>query len=228
MAKQTKGDKQKQNKQQSKQQKGDKSKSKDKKAKKYVKPNVKPRMKELYDNVVLPKLMKEFGYRNKLAAPKIQKIIVNMGVGNAHENKKLLETLAKQLALITGQKAVITKARKSIAGFKIREGYPVGCKSTLRKNNMYFFLDKLITLAIPRVKDFRGIKATAFDGRGNFAMGLEEQVVFPEVDASKIEQNEIHGMNITINISGGNNEQSKFLLKEMGMPFKKEETSKKK
>ncbi len=224
MAKQNKADKQKQDKQQPKQKAEKQKKSQDKKGKKYIKPNVKPRMKELYDSVILPKLMKEFGYKNKLAAPKILKIVVNMGVGNAHENKKLIETLSKQLGQLTGQKAVITKARKSIAGFKIREGYPVGCKATLRKDNMYFFLDKLITLAIPRVKDFRGIKANAFDGRGNFALGLEEQVVFPEVDASKIEQNEIHGMNITINISGGSNEQSKFLLQELGMPFKKEET----
>ena len=224
MAKQTKSDKQKK---QPKQKADKPKKSQEKKVKKYVKPNVKPRMKELYDNEVLPKLMEKFGYKNKLAAPKILKVVVNMGVGNAHENKKLLATLSKQLGQLTGQKAVITKARKSIAGFKIREGYPVGCKATLRKDNMYFFLDRLITLAIPRVKDFRGIKGNAFDGRGNFALGLEEQVVFPEIDASKIEQNEIHGMNITINISGGSNEQSKFLLQELGMPFKKDETKKK-
>ena len=225
MAKQTKADKQKKNKQQDKAAQKQ-PKGKDKKAKKYEKPNVKPRMKELYDNEVLPKLMEKFGFKNKLAVPKLQKIVVNMGVGSAHENKKLLETLAKQLGQLTGQKPVITKARKSIAGFKIREGYPVGCKVTLRKNNMYFFLDKLISLAIPRVKDFRGIKADAFDGRGNFAMGLQEQVVFPEIDAAKIEQNEIHGMNITISMSGGSNEQSKFLLQELGMPFAKTEKTK--
>ena len=202
---------------------GDAGAKKAKSKKKYIKAQLKPRLKAVYENEVLPKLVTEFKFKNKLAAPKIKKITINMGVGKAHENKKLLEALTKHISNISGQNAVVTKARTSIAGFKIRKGNEVGCKVTLRKDNMYFFLDKLISIAVPRVRDFRGIEATSFDGRGNFSMGLKEQVVFPEVDAGKIDQNEIHGMNICINISGGSNEQSRFLLKELGMPFKKDE-----
>ena len=180
------------------------------------------RLRQFYLEEVTPNLIKEFGYKNVMQVPRIRKVVLNVGMGEALDNPKALEYAVNDIRTITGQQPVITRARKSIAGFKIRQGYPVGCKVTLRKNNMYFFLDKLISLAIPRVRDFRGINPNAFDGKGNFSMGLQEQVVFPEVDAGKIEQSEIHGMNIVICISGGSDEQSRFLLSEMGMPFKKE------
>ena len=185
------------------------------------------RLQNHYKDTVVPAMVEKFGYKSVMEVPRIEKITLNMGVGEAVGDKKNMEFAVNDMQAIAGQKPIVTKARKSVAGFKIREGYPVGCKVTLRKNNMYFFLDKLITLAIPRVKDFRGIKANAFDGRGNFAMGLQEQVVFPEIDAAKIEQSEVHGMNITISMSGGSNEQSKFLLQELGMPFAKESKTKK-
>ena len=185
-----------------------------------------PRLKTRYLEEVRPALQAEFGHENQQAVPCLTKIVVNMGVGRAKETPKLLELAAKHLAQLSGQKPIITKARRSIAAFKLREGVPIGCKVTLRKDRMWHFFDKLLSLAIPRFRDFRGLSPFAFDGRGNYSLGVAEQAVFPEIDADKLDLSETVGMGITLNISGGSDEQSRFLLTQFGFPFRKDETYK--
>jgi len=178
------------------------------------------RLLEKYRQEVRPLLMKEYGYDNTLAVPRIEKITINMGIGKARENRKMLDDAVRDLGTIAGQRPVVTKARTSIAQFHIREGYPVGCCVTLRGKRMYEFLDRLVTIAIPRIRDFRGLK-DKLDGRGNFSLGLTDQVVFPEVNPDTIEQ--FQGMNITITISGGRDDVSRRLLEELGVPFRRPE-----
>jgi large subunit ribosomal protein L5 len=177
-----------------------------------------PRLKEYYINNVVPALIKDFGYKNRMQVPKMEKIVVNMGVGEAIQNIKVIDKAAEELALLTGQKAVITKARRSIATFKLRKGMSIGCRVTLRKDKMYEFFDRLVSVAIPRIRDFRGISPDSFDGRGNFAMGLQEQIIFPEIDYDKIEK--VRGMNIVIVTTARTDEEAKGLLKYMGVPFR--------
>ena len=174
------------------------------------------RFKENYYNVIRPKLMKDFGYKNLMQTPRLEKIVVNMGVGKAAQDSKKINTAVEELTLITGQKPVITKARKSIATFKLRQGMPIGCKVTLRGNRMYEFLDRLVTIALPRVRDFRGISGKSFDGAGNYSFGLKEQIVFPEINYDKIDQ--IRGMDIIIVTSAKTNDEAKALLKAFDMP----------
>ena len=178
---------------------------------------MKTRLSEHYKSVVKPAMMKEFGYGNEMEVPKLDKIIINMGVGEAVGDSKKVRTAADELAQIAGQKPVITKARKSIAGFKLREGMPVGCKVTLRRDRMYEFLDRLVTIALPRVRDFRGLSDKSFDGRGNFAMGLKEQIVFPEIDYDRID--DIRGMDIVICTTAKSDAEARALLKGFDMPF---------
>ena len=180
---------------------------------------MKPRMQEQYETTVKPNLMEQFSYKNALEVPRLEKIVVNMGVGAGVQDAKKVQAAAGELALITGQKPIITRAKKSIATFKLREGMPVGCKVTLRRERMFEFLDRLITVALPRVRDFRGVPAKSFDGRGNFAMGLKEQIVFPEIDYDKVD--EIRGMNIVICTSAKSNDEAKALLTGFDMPFPK-------
>jgi len=177
-----------------------------------------PRLKEYYTEKVVPALIKDFGYKNRMQVPKMEKIVVNMGVGEAIQNIKVIDKAAEELALLTGQKAVITKARRSIATFKLRKGMSIGCCVTLRKDKMYEFFDRLVSVAIPRIRDFRGISPDSFDGRGNFAMGLQEQIIFPEIDYDKIEK--VRGMNIVIVTTAKTDEEAKGLLKYMGVPFR--------
>ena len=176
------------------------------------------RLKKYYTQEVVPALIKEWGYKNLLQVPKLQKIVVNMGVGEAIQNAKILDKAAEELALITGQKPIITKARRSIATFKLRQGMPIGCCVTLRKDMMYEFFDRLVNASIPRIRDFRGIQPNAFDGRGNFAMGLQEQIIFPEIDYDKVDK--ARGMNIVIVTSAKTDAEARSLLKYMGVPFK--------
>lgn len=176
------------------------------------------RLKEHYIKEVAPALIKEFNYKNKMQAPRMVKIIVNMGLGDAIQNIKILENAAQELSMIVGQKPVITKAKKSIATFKLRKGMPIGCMVTLRQDRMYEFFDRLVNVAVPRIRDFRGISSKAFDGRGNFSMGIKEQFIFPEVDFDKIEK--VTGMNITIVTSAKTDEEARALLKRMGVPFR--------
>ena len=176
-----------------------------------------PRLQERYEKDVLPALMKQFDIKNVHAAPKLEKIVVNMGVGEAVGDSKKIQAALNDMAAITGQRPVITRARKSIANFKVREGMPLGVKVTLRRNQMYEFLDRLITIALPRVRDFRGLSGKSFDGRGNYAMGLKEQIVFPEIDYDQVD--EIRGMDIVICTSADNDEQAKALLAGLNMPF---------
>ena len=183
-------------------------------AEKYV-----PRLKEKYQKEVVPALMKRFGYKNVMEVPKIEKIVVNMGVGEAVQNIKALESAMNDLALITGQKPSVRRAKRSEAGFKLRKGMPIGAKVTLRKDMMYDFLDRLISIALPRVRDFRGLSPRSFDGRGNYNFGLSEQVVFPEIDYDKIDK--IRGMNITIVTTAKSDEEAKALLEAFGFPFRK-------
>ncbi|MHC4778546.1 MAG: 50S ribosomal protein L5 [Planctomycetota bacterium] len=177
------------------------------------------RLLEKYKGEILPALMEKFGVENPMAVPKLQKIVVSMGVGRAVENRKILDAVAKDLGRVTGQKAVITKAKKSVSGFKLREGYAVGCKVTLRGLRMFEFLDRLISITIPRIRDFRGLPTEAFDGRGNYNMGLTEQIVFPEINIDDVEF--VQGMNVTFVIKGKSDEESLELLKLFGMPFKR-------
>lgn len=177
-----------------------------------------PRLRETYKKTVLPGLMKRFSYKNVMQAPRLEKIVVNMGLGEAVANPKLIESAAKELAAITGQKPVVTRAKKSIAGFKLREGMPIGVKVTLRRERMWEFLDRLISLSIPRVRDFRGISPRAFDGAGNYTLGLKEQIVFPEIDFDKVDK--VKGMNITMVTTAKTNEEAKELLAQLGMPFR--------
>lgn len=176
------------------------------------------RLKEKYKNEIAPALAKEFGIENPMAIPRIEKIVVNMGMGEAIANSKILDTAVEELKAVTGQKPVITKAKKSIAAFKLREGMNIDTMVTLRGDRMYEFLDRLISVALPRVRDFRGISAKAFDGRGNYTLGIREQLIFPEIDFNKVDKT--RGMNISIVTTARNDEQSRALLKAMGMPFR--------
>ena len=176
------------------------------------------RLRDRYYKEVLPALMKEFSLGNPMAAPKLEKIIVNMGVGEATQNAKLIDPAAGEVQQITGQKPVVTKARKSIAAFKVREGMPIGVMVTLRGDRMYEFFDRLVNVALPRVRDFRGVPTKSFDGRGNFTLGVRDQLIFPEIDYAKVEKTK--GMNITIVTTAGTDDQARSLLKHMGMPFK--------
>jgi len=175
------------------------------------------RQKERYEKEIAPRLRERFGISNPAATPRLQKIVVNMGVGEAVENKSRLDAAVADLSAITGQRPVVTKARKSIAGFKLRAGNPVGVKVTLRREMMYEFLDRLINVALPRIRDFRGVSPDSFDGHGNYSLGIDEQSVFPEINVDKMEF--VQGMDITIVISGDSDEQSRELLREFGMPF---------
>lgn len=176
------------------------------------------RLLEKYTETVKPSLMKEFNY-STMQAPKIVKVVINMGVGDAIANSKLLDEAVEELTLIAGQKPVITKAKKSIANFKLREDMPIGCKVTLRGERMYEFLDKLFNISLPRVRDFRGVSATAFDGRGNYTLGVKEQLIFPEINFDKV--NKVRGMDIVIVTTAQSNQEAYALLKGMGMPFAK-------
>jgi large subunit ribosomal protein L5 len=176
------------------------------------------RLKELYDKEMVPQLMKDFSYKNVMEVPKIEKVVVNMGLGEAIQNVKILDSAAVELASITGQKPVITKAKKSIASFKLREGMPIGCMVTLRKERMYEFLDRLINVALPRVRDFKGVSGKAFDGAGNYSLGVREQLIFPEINYDKVDK--IKGMNVTIVTTARTDEEGKALLKLLGMPFR--------
>jgi large subunit ribosomal protein L5 len=176
------------------------------------------RLKEFYLKTVVPALVKEFDYKNPMQVPKMEKIVVNMGLGEAISNVKIIDGAVQEMAMITGQKPVITKAKKSIATFKLRQGMPIGCSVTLRKETMYEFFDRLVNVALPKVRDFRGISSTAFDGRGNYSIGLHEQIIFPEIEYDKIEK--IKGMNITIVTSAKTDNEARVLLKLMGVPFK--------
>ena len=178
-----------------------------------------PRLKKMYREQIAPDMIKEFSYKTPMQAPRLEKIIVSMGVGEALQNKKLLDAAIDDLTLITGQKAVKTKARKSIANFKIREGQEIGAKVTLRGAMMYEFLDRLVNVALPRVKDFRGINQNAFDGHGNYSLGLTEQIIFPEIDFDKIER--VAGLNIAIVTTARNDAEAKAFLGKFGMPFRK-------
>jgi len=175
------------------------------------------RLKELYQKEVAGKLQSEFGIENPMAVPKIEKIVLNMGLGEAVQNAKILDTAVEELSSIAGQRAVITKAKKSIANFKLREGMPIGARVTLRGPRMYEFLDRLIHVALPRVRDFRGVSKKAFDGRGNYTLGVRDHLIFPEIDYSKVDKSK--GMNITIVTTAKSDDQARFLLKELGMPF---------
>ena len=175
------------------------------------------RLKEQYTKEVRKKLQDEFGIKNPMAVPKVEKIVLNMGMGEAIQNSKILDSAVDELTTIAGQKPIITKAKKSIASFKLREGVAIGTMVTLRGEKMYEFLDRLINLALPRVRDFRGVPAKAFDGRGNYTLGIKDHLIFPEIDISKVDKSK--GMNITIVTSAKNDEQARFLLKELGMPF---------
>ena len=175
------------------------------------------RLKDHYEKTVRPALAEEFGYENPMQVPRIEKIVVNMGVGEATQDSKKLNVAAEELAQITGQKPIIIKARKSVAAFKLREGMTVGCKVTLRRDRMYEFLDRLINIALPRVRDFRGVNGKSFDGRGNFAMGLREQIIFPEINYDKVDQ--IRGMDVVICTSARTDAEAKALLKGFDMPF---------
>jgi|SRR3990167_858056 large subunit ribosomal protein L5 len=179
-----------------------------------------PRLKEVYKNNVVPALKSKFSYKNNMEIPRVEKIVINMGLGrltDGGKDKKIMEEAVEELGLITGQRPVVRLARKSIAGFKLREGVPIGCSVTLRGNKMYEFLDRLINLTLPRVRDFRGVSAKAFDGSGNYTLGLKEQIIFPEIDYSKVQN--VKGMNITIVTTARTDDESRGLLREFGMPF---------
>lgn len=176
------------------------------------------RLKELYNTEIIPQLMKDFSYSNVMEVPKLEKIVINMGLGEAIQNVKILDSAVVELAAIAGQKAVITKAKKSIASFKLRQGMPIGCMVTLRREKMYEFLDRLVNVSLPRVRDFKGVSGKAFDGKGNYSLGVKEQLIFPEINYDKVDK--IKGMNITIVTSARNDEEGRALLKLMGMPFR--------
>ena len=175
------------------------------------------RLKDLYNDQIIENLTKKFGYKNVMQVPKLDKIVVNMGVGEAKENAKILESAVKDMEAITGQKAVLTKAKNSIANFKIREGMAIGCKVTLRGEKMYEFLDRLVNLALPRVRDFRGVNPDSFDGRGNYALGIKEQIIFPEIEYDKVDK--VRGMDIIFVTTANTDEEARELLKEFNMPF---------
>ena len=177
------------------------------------------RLREFYDAEIVEAMTKKFSYTNKLAVPKIEKIIINMGVGEAKENAKVLDGAVKDMATISGQKPLVTKAKKSVANFKLREGMNIGCKVTLRGDRMYEFADRLINIALPRVRDFRGVKANSFDGRGNYTMGIKEQLIFPEIEYDKVDK--IRGMDIVFVTTAKTDEEARELLRLFGMPFAK-------
>lgn len=177
-----------------------------------------PRLKEKYIKEIIPGMMKEFAYKNVMQVPKVQKLVLNVGLGEAIQDIKLLDAAQKELAAITGQKAVVTKAKKSIATFKLRQGMPIGCKVTLRGNTMYEFLDRLISVALPSIRDFRGISGKSFDGRGNYALGIREQFIFPEIDYDKVGM--VHGLDIIMCTSAKTDKESKALLRMIGIPFR--------
>ena len=177
------------------------------------------RLKDLYYDEIVDALVKKFGYTNKMQVPKLDKIVLNMGIGEAKENAKILENAAKDMETITGQKPVLTKAKNSVANFKIREGMPIGCKVTLRGEKMYEFLDRLVNLALPRVRDFRGVNPNSFDGRGNYALGLKEQYIFPEIEYDKIDK--VRGMDIIFVTTAETDEEARELLRLFNMPFEK-------
>lgn len=179
------------------------------------------RLKETYQNEIVDAMIKKFGYKNVMEVPKLDKIVVNMGIGEAKENAKVLDAAVKELETITGQKVVTTKAKKSVANFKIRAGMPIGCKVTLRGDKMYDFADRLINLSLPRVRDFRGVSADSFDGRGNYALGIKEQLIFPEIEYDKIDK--IRGMDIIFVTTAKTDEEARELLRLFNMPFKKSE-----
>ena len=176
------------------------------------------RLKELYKSEVVAKLTEEFGYKNVMEVPKVTKITLNMGVGEALGDKKLLENAVADMEAMSGQKAVVTKARKSVAGFKVREGYPIGCKVTLRADRMWEFLDRLVDISLPRVRDFRGLNGKSFDGRGNYSMGVKEQIIFPEIDYDKVDK--VRGLDITVTTTANTNEEGYALLKALNFPFR--------
>jgi len=179
----------------------------------------KTRLQDRYKDEVVPALKKEFGYDNVMQVPRLQKIVINFGLGEATQNPKVIERTVEQLAAISGQKPIITRARKSIANFKLRENMPIGVKVTLRRERMFEFLDRLMTIALPRVRDFRGVSPKGFDGRGNFTMGLREQIIFPEINYDQVDK--VRGMNITMVTTATNDAESKALLTHFGMPFRK-------
>lgn len=177
------------------------------------------RLKDLYKSEIVDAMVKKFGYKNVMEVPKLDKIVINMGVGEAKDNSKVLETAVKELEIIAGQKVVTTKAKNSVANFKIREGMPIGCKTTLRGEKMYEFLDRLVNLALPRVRDFRGVSSSSFDGRGNYALGIKEQIIFPEIEYDKIDK--VRGMDIIVVTTAKTDEEARELLRLFNMPFKK-------
>ena len=177
------------------------------------------RLKDLYKSEIVDAMVKKFGYKNIMEVPKLDKIVINMGVGEAKDNSKVLETAVKELETITGQKVVTTKAKNSVANFKIREGMPIGCKVTLRGEKMYEFLDRLVNLALPRVRDFRGVNSASFDGRGNYALGIKEQIIFPEIEYDKIDK--VRGMDVIVVTTAKTDEEARELLTLFNMPFKK-------
>ena len=177
------------------------------------------RLKEQYQNEIVDAMIKKFGYKNIMEVPKLDKVVINMGVGEAKENAKVLESAIADMEKIAGQKAVVTKAKKSVANFKIREGMPIGCKVTLRGEKMYEFVDRLINLALPRVRDFRGVNPNAFDGRGNYALGIKEQLIFPEIEYDKIDK--VRGMDVIFVTTAKTDEEARELLKQFNMPFAK-------
>ena len=175
------------------------------------------RLQERYEKEVVPAMMEKFGYKNIMQVPKIEKVVINMGVGEAKDNPKVLESAVSDLQIIAGQKPVLTRAKKSVANFKIRENMALGCKVTLRKTNMYEFVDKLVSIALPRVRDFRGVSAKAFDGRGNYSLGIKEQLIFPEIEYDKIDK--VRGMDIIFVTTAKTDEEARELLRFLGMPF---------
>ena len=177
------------------------------------------RLKDLYKSEIVDAMVKKFGYKNIMEVPKLDKIVINMGVGEAKDNSKVLETAVKELETITGQKVVTTKAKNSVANFKIREGMPIGCKVTLRGEKMYEFLDRLVNLALPRVRDFRGVNSASFDGRGNYALGIKEQIIIPEIEYDKIDK--VRGMDVIVVTTAKTDEEARELLRLFNMPFKK-------
>jgi large subunit ribosomal protein L5 len=176
-----------------------------------------PRLKGRYDEVIAPAMSERFGYKNRMEIPRIEKITLNMGVGEASQDKKKVQTASAEMELIAGQKPVITKAKKSIAQFKLREGMPIGCKVTLRRERMYEFLDRLVTIAMPRIRDFRGLNPKSFDGRGNYAMGLKEQIIFPEISYDQIEK--VRGLDIIVTTTAKTDDEARELLRLFGFPF---------
>ena len=177
-----------------------------------------PRLKDRYLKTVVPQLMEQFKYKNRYQVPAVEKVVINVGMGKAVQNSKLLDAAVKELGLIAGQRPVVTNAKKSIAGFKIRAGMPIGCRVTVRGDRMYEFLDRLYSIALPRIRDFRGVSGKSFDGKGNYTLGIREQLVFPEIKYDEIA--ETHGMDITIVTMANSNQEARFLLEQLGMPFR--------